>query len=152
MHYTQLGVRESRLMIYEASLSQQTFFMFLSFLQLHLLRISITQKSIIKNKEGMEAKSLTARSHVSWAAFFVFQLRIPFSLSSGVPLPRNFRNYILDTLLWETSTLLFALFVDVVLFICYTLFIYLLYKRNARLTVMWAGVKWGNIKHSDKML
>lgn len=130
----------------------ETFLMFLSFLQLHLLRISITQKSIVKNKEGMEAKSLTAGSHVSWAAFFVFQLRIPFCLSSGFPLPRTFGNYILDTLLRETSAILFALFVAVVLFIYSTLFICLLYKRNAGVTVTWAGVKWGNIEHSDKML
>lgn len=139
-------------MIYETSLSQRLSSCFFLFLQLHLLRISITQKSIIKNKEGMEAKSLTAGSHVSWAAFFVFQLRIPFCLSSGFPLARNFRNYILDTFFRETSTILFALFVGVVSFIYSTLFIYLLYKRNAGVTVMWAGVKWGNIEHSDKML
>lgn len=128
-------MRESGL-IHETPLSQLTFLMSLSFLQLHLLRISITQKSIIKNKEVMEAESLTAQSRVSWAVFFVFQLRILFWLSSGVPLPRNFRNSILDTLLQETSTILFALFVDVVLFLYYTLFICLSYKTNAGLTVV----------------
>lgn len=132
LHYTQPAGRESRLVVYKTSCYSRLpswFFLFSSFL---FSGSPVSQTRIIKNKKGMEAESVPAGSHVSCTAFFVFQLRIPFYLSSGVPFPRNFRNYILGTLLWETSTISFALFVDVVLFIKYILFIYLLYKKKCR--------------------
>lgn len=78
------------------------FFLFSSFV---FSGSPITQESIVKNKEGMDTESLAARSHVSWAAFFVLQLRIPLYLSSKVALLR-------------TSTILFALFV-VTVFLLY---------------------------------
>lgn len=57
--------RASRLRIYETSQPQQTYVRFLPFPQLCLFGSVITRESIVTNVEGMEAKSLTARSPVS---------------------------------------------------------------------------------------
>lgn len=67
---TAVGLRESRLVINENQVTAPLL-KFLPFLQLHLLGISCYSGSV-RNEEGMEAELLTARSHVSWAAFILF--------------------------------------------------------------------------------